>query len=463
VPFPFSNGPIHKILAAGFDADSRFLLVVTQRGYLHLWDLESGKVQILPRALLEGQAVTDVHAILGVCGGFVVAGQHNYKLIAAHFDIDGRRVRLHHLGLAAKGTARWYSFPGLNAIAVRDGEHCRGLELDSGGRFDQGSASGQHPRAYAAYYKALEQELPSPRIPTRLHEFGRSVAPVSDLHLLHHRASGVIRICSGAKSRTVHSKADGKNLFEGVAILQALFAGRTLAIRSAQLSMRDPRWHLIDVEETSNKIELVAGPKNDSDSTLSLDGRCFAHALQSGRIAVHRCVDGGPQVLVTAPGRHHNNLRVYLGKMSMYIANGHKRHHLHWHDGSLSHWYDRQKPANSQRVTTLVKNYMDTADHWVVDQPGRKHPLAAYDPDRFVTIASGAIDVLIDATGQIIVFDPHRKQLVCIFKVRRKNLAAWMPDGTRYGPADMIGGPATPDALQRIGAALKQASLAMET
>lgn len=452
VPFPFPNGPIQKILAAGFDADARFLLVVTQRGYLHLWDLESGKVEILPRALHEeGKPVTEVHAILGVRGGFVVAGQHRYDLIAAHFDIDRRRVRLHRLGLAATGAACWYSFPGLNAIAVRDGEQCRGLDLDSGGRFEQGgNASGQHPRAYAANYKALEHELPLPRIPTRLHEFGRSQAPISELHLLHDRVSGVIRIRSGAKSKTIHPKADGKNLFEGVAILQALFAGGTLAIRS-QLSMSDSRWHLIDVEEPSNIIELVVGPKNDPISTLSSDGSCFAHSLQSGRVAVHRCVEGGPQVLVTAAGKHHNNLAIRLGKTAMHIVIGHKRHCLMWSNGCLAHQYERL-----QKQTQIDEGW------WVANQRGQQHPLAAYDPDRFVSIASNAIDVLIDATGQIIVFDPQRKRIVCIFKVRRRNLAAWMPDGTRYGPADMIGGPATPDALQRIGAALRQASTPME-
>ena len=57
--------------------------------------------------------------------------------------------------------------------------------------------------------------------------------------------------------------------------------------------------------------------------------------------------------------------------------------------------------------------------------------------------------IAVDAYGQIIVLD-REQNLVSMFFVFRNQLAGWMPDGTRFGPAAMTGGPQTADAAQRI-------------
>jgi hypothetical protein len=43
-----------------------------------------------------------------------------------------------------------------------------------------------------------------------------------------------------------------------------------------------------------------------------------------------------------------------------------------------------------------------------------------------------------------------------MFLYRRDKLAVWTPDGVRYGPAEMTGGPETPGALERLGDVLRQ-------
>jgi hypothetical protein len=41
--------------------------------------------------------------------------------------------------------------------------------------------------------------------------------------------------------------------------------------------------------------------------------------------------------------------------------------------------------------------------------------------------------------------------------VFRRELALWTPDGTRYGPTSLIGGPPTPHASLKIAQAVKNA------
>jgi hypothetical protein len=48
--------------------------------------------------------------------------------------------------------------------------------------------------------------------------------------------------------------------------------------------------------------------------------------------------------------------------------------------------------------------------------------------------------------------------VACMLIFRRGKLAAWSPDGVRYGPPELTGGPETPAALDRLGDILRQAT-----
>jgi hypothetical protein len=62
--------------------------------------------------------------------------------------------------------------------------------------------------------------------------------------------------------------------------------------------------------------------------------------------------------------------------------------------------------------------------------------------------------VAVDRFGHILFFEENG-ELLCMFFVFRSTFAAWMPDGTRYGPTALIGGPPTPDAVTKLGQALR--------
>lgn len=483
VPFPFPIGPFKKIVAVGFDADSLYLLVATQKGYLHLYALENGKLELLPRAVHNGRALETVEAILGLHGGFALGGRVDGVMVVAHYDIRDKSVKLHALGPAAAAWSAWHVFPDYNSVAVRQVAVCRGLDLDTGAIYAEperiapavssqsishvsGSGvdfsvepptvveisvpapSGGSPRAHLAYLKALETETPSPWLPIQPVGFALPAKGNGADFLAHDKRMGRLSLKLGGLRSKLAPESDGKRLFADVDIDAAQVVRATLAVRSWHKGL-GRRWHLLDVKEPANVMELVSPGAGDSVSRLSHDGRRFAHWRNTCEMAVYALFSATP-AFVAAPARVHNNLAVFLDETSLKLVVGRKQHVLSWKYGPLEHRFERI-PLGAAIGAKPIGATRDLS-----------HPFMKADPLRFTAMASVDVDVLVDLAGQVIVRDFHRDQLVCIFFPRRDQLAAWMPDGTRYGPSDLTGGPATPDALERLGAALRHACSPME-
>jgi hypothetical protein len=65
-------------------------------------------------------------------------------------------------------------------------------------------------------------------------------------------------------------------------------------------------------------------------------------------------------------------------------------------------------------------------------------------------------EIGLDGFGQIAF---RRDGVVtCMFMYRRGKLAAWSSTGVRFGPAELTGGPETPEALDRLGEILRQST-----
>jgi len=81
VGFPFRFGLIGRIQAFAFDAAGEVLLLASSNGILHA-HRPTGPDEVLPRGWYKGELLRDVDAILGVPGGFVVAGHNRSALVA---------------------------------------------------------------------------------------------------------------------------------------------------------------------------------------------------------------------------------------------------------------------------------------------------------------------------------------------------------------------------------------------
>jgi hypothetical protein len=128
---------------------------------------------------------------------------------------------------------------------------------------------------------------------------------------------------------------------------------------------------------------------------------------------------------------------------------GHFFHRIQWTHGYLS--------FNLEEVPTQLR----TLSPGLMPRSAKSKilpELVSYDPKRFQKMASSDVTVIGDDFGQLLVLDRSSGKLVCMFFIFRGEVAAWMPDGTRCGPASLTGGPATPNAEVRIGHALFEAS-----
>jgi hypothetical protein len=447
VPFPFPIGPFLNVTALDFDADARHLLVGTIKGYLHLWDLENGRLETLPRALCGG-ALTKIDAILGMRCGFVVGGRFDSEFVAAHYDLARRTVKVHRFGPAELGQAFWCGFPDLHALAVRVNGHCHGLDLANGATYTRSSAVAEATsRAGHACLRALDLHRPPPWIPAYV---------VGNAHAQPERMTqpwldadaerGTIRLYHRNENHSFHVTEDGKPVrFYGDC--HAQFALGVVAFTACQHADRSQAtWHLFAATPLLNPLaDYEVEAKDIHLCRLAPNSLLFAMPTRARQITVRTVGEGATNRIVASAGKIHNNLVVKLGAGCMGIISGQKRHVLSWREGPLTHRYEDVPPRT---VTPNARR----------DKPCPSHALGAPDPSRIVSVVSGDLDVLVDVAGQVVVYDRYRGRLVCIVRVLRGQFAAWMPDGTVYGPSTLTGRTATPGALERLGKALRHAA-----
>src|SRR5262245_38824890 len=66
IPHPFRFGLTNRVIGLAFTAAADRLMAATVNGFLHVWTLADGTVEVLPRGSRHGQVLKDVHAVMGV-------------------------------------------------------------------------------------------------------------------------------------------------------------------------------------------------------------------------------------------------------------------------------------------------------------------------------------------------------------------------------------------------------------
>jgi hypothetical protein len=384
--------------------------------------------------------VSWVESVLGVAGGFVVSGWTGARLVAAHYDF-AERVCTAHLVDRALELGPWHYLPHLHTIVARGrGGSFHALDLGVGKERATGSlrAATATRLAAGAAFQAAPEIVPSHGL---LPAEGRAVRldPVS--------GEVIVQFAPGRR-RGYTPQRDGEPMLRGGRIVQARAGGHVIATlaRTARQSYIVPF-----VNQQGTPIDAFSLPARATSFRLSRDGRFIAYPGAERQLKVRQVGDGPLPRFVTTPGKSHSTLEVALGRALLVVTIGKHTHLIRWDKGTLE--LSRNEERDPERL--LARAFGDSHMATVAARPRSKTSLLWR---RFVAGCSAfGLIVLVDIFGQIALLDRNR-QLVAMFFIFRDQVAAWLPDGTRFGPVSIIGGPPAPDAHQRIGAALQQAT-----
>jgi hypothetical protein len=476
IGFPFRIGITSPIEKFAFDYEGKTLLTVSQNGILHAWKLDGSGFEMLPRAGLI-EVFRDIKAGLGVHNGFVVPVRNGEMIQLVRYHLSDRRCEwLMDLGHGRLSDWNfWIFIASCHSIAGR-GLDRNAFALDLGTKAQYWSNKPkQDPdaREARACHIAMRMGCAPPHIPV-YHDYE---ANASYERALFSSRAGAIRITEadpdfqqGSSFKTkplgpvsandgwLVPMADGKPALAGMKISYAQRAGNVFAVMMNRDADDDdvPAPVAKDCVSTLRAFRLPDGVPLGEFSVLrpgafllSPDGRWLARQTAPNQVIVHEITRSPAPVFVTAKGRCHQDLYVEQGHHKMVVQIGNWLHLIRWDRGPLELAH-----TQGDRQAFLRKHLGGVEPRF----PGKatRLPCMAYDSARFRYAVQGEVDVVVDVFGQLAVFD-RAGTLVAMLFVFRNQIAAWLPDGTRYGPASIIGGPSTEGALEVMGRALRDA------
>jgi hypothetical protein len=457
VGFPFRFGVVHRIDRPLFDFDHGvgWLLLCTHRGMLHAWKLDGTRAEVLPRAVVGGEVLEQVEAVLGVADGFVVCGRIGKSLVAMHYNFAGRVGRAQVLGPTFDGQWEWFYSRASHTVVARGRTYSRSLDLSTAEVFlSRETRTRPSARAIRAFEMAANHALPPPGLAivdeaTPAPDRGRSV----ELN----RTTGEVHLEGESPPwDDFIPVSDGRPSLVGCWVDHAQLRGGVLALllsgpgRGAKASLR-----LFHHPDGVPSRELTPVSSDPGSFILSEDGKLIARRVGERQLEVRETSGAGQPLLVTGKGKTHQDLKLTLGRYGMVIHVGKHVNLIRWDRGRLD-------------IATIADGSTRSEFEvipWAIDRPaGRSIPrpeLLDYDPRRFVSCARAGLTAVVDVFGQVALFDASDR-LLAMFVAFRSQVAAWMPDGTRLGPwhgaSPLIDGPPTPGADERIGRVLKDAS-----
>jgi hypothetical protein len=248
--------------------------------------------------------------------------------------------------------------------------------------------------------------------------------------------------------------SEGSPLLRKASMLSASCQGTTLAMTYKRRHQADApvRLRLFRGPEGTPLGEYTQ-PKEHAAFALSSDGRLLARQVGAYQLEVRDAVSGGLPRCVTLLGRYHHAVQANLGERWLLLEAHNIAHLVRWDEGRLVCSQAREDPATFLRREFVGRQWPLNGAQALAE---RLPEVVAYDPERFRLAAWSNLTAVVDAYGEVFLFEATGK-LVCAFFVFRHLLAAWMPDGTRYGPFSLLGERATPDADRKIGQALSLA------
>jgi hypothetical protein len=460
-----------------FDHAGERLIAVTGRlNMIHVWDWSTGRSTAVPRPVYDGNLLQKTLGLIGVRGGFVVAGlMDDQRLIAAHYDFALRQCAAHDLGPppGLRGSAELdlelrYD-PRIHAVwfwnRAADPSH-RGSALDLFAPPESACFRAHLPTARTSK-SALAAALHGPAMPTsqvRVMAGGLPLPPGKDAVRLD-SVSGQIGIRINGEWAQFIPQSDGRPALRGRGILQARHAGRVVALLTARMSApRSQRIvgqyggdRMIHLHEFPTGAFLAAVPAlpDESDFTLSPDGRWLARRVDAFRLDVHDLAGRGASMFSTEREKVHDRLVIAFRERELRVGSGDQFHAISWGNApdlivsTYRETLAEPSPALNQAPIENLRRFAHL-------NANRKPLSWVRDSSRFYELLfnGDGLFAVADILGNVVVFGGDGELLV-IFNVFRSRVSAWMPDGTSLGPPST--GPEAKQGRERIARVLRSA------
>jgi hypothetical protein len=461
VPMPFRFGLVANVEHMCLDAEGQRLLTVSSNQLAHVWS-HDGKPEPLPRPQMADRLRDE--RVCGVRGGFARRMGNSSETVVVHTNTVARSMRVHaparevpHLVLLG------YSEPEHSVVLMpMNVPESLALDLDTG----EFSPPSTGSRADSARRRVIAEQTLRPRVQLLAQPAQGSVNwdglnADGRVALLYQPRTGRIALLDGPDLwRSWVPMADGVPMLKESRMIEARCAGGVLVLRVASTStvrahvqervlvFRGPEWRLIG--DFPVRVECKG-------LDISLDGATVAFRENVAQVAVLDVRGDHCERRFTAErAKVHGDLLLECGRGWFTVYGGKFTHLLRWDRDRLEISFVQGK----QDIVSMAKRQPDLASlptASVRAKAGLCTPTRA-EPERFKQFAASRSGMLFatDAYGQVAVFG-RDDALVAMFFIYRGSVAAWLPDGTRYGPAGITGAPTAPGALQKIGAAMKAA------
>lgn len=472
-PFPFRFGVVGAIDGMVMDHDGAHLFTIANTGLIHAWRTDGDGFELLPRALHNNTILLGPCSHVGVPGGIVLAYLVPDGAVLVHYDTVARRMRPHHLATSVLHLpGRLDYLPRYHSVLYRvtagEGQRLFILDLDTGEYMPPGKPGTRLAAAYKEIGDSDDSVWP-PRArvvhqpPSNVLRAAHSGHAVDlpgvanggrGIHVLHQPREGKLALVSrGVLWRAWTPMGDGAPLLKDVTVHEAVCAGETLAMRIERgrhehvLVFKGPEWELLGQFNSQRGVRGLA---------ISDDGHELAYRNRAANVAGLHVGDAAVRRFAAAPGKVHHELVLEAGDDWLTVYGGKFTHLLRWD----RHRLEVAFLQGNRDVTEFIRRKRDASalDPRRVRAKRGKTRATQYDQDRFRQYAYSRRGMLFtaDRYGEIAVFG-RDEALVAMFYVNRGTVCAWLPDGTRYGPAGITGGATSPDALGKVGRALRRA------
>jgi hypothetical protein len=450
-PFRFGAHTAERFFHFDFDYSGQWLLTASANGMLHATRVDGSETEVLPRGMYQGQVLRDVSHVVGVGGGFVVAGIIGGQLVAFHYDWQSHHCRKYLLNVRRHSDPWWYVRE-LHCMVIPPSPWQTVLDLRRGTTFLLDKSTELTPDALQLHNDLTNHSEKYPWLwisgkDQKNDWFNHSRCFVDP-------ATGEVRgSIPGSRQFRFTPQADGQAALHDWVALEACLRNQTLALlmTPAGKSVADgARLCLYCLPQGGLLREYYQSKGMGNKYALSSDGRVLARQLGPCQVEMCELSFAASPTAVTPMGGFHTRAELTLGECwFLWHANIHN-YLIRWDRGQLVLSYGRGASDTFLQTELAHTNLFHDGEP---ARPNRLPPGLAYDAERFIAAVWSNLVAVVDRYGQVYFFN-QASQLICQFFPYQQRIAAWLPDGTCYGPKSLLGRPATPGALERIGQVL---------